>query len=284
MLLSALLLGCGDDRVAGGSGTHLPKPTARLLDTNLQPLQAEVWRLWRVDGDQAVPTWQIVDPSGFLVPDDGLWIVEAWRDTAHAGGLEGLSAAKAVGMDSCTRALTVLPGTETSRVGVVACRDLAAPSRTSRAGDVPLGVGIFGARSAIQQIVRVPTYNGNRSDAYRFMVWKIEWERSIPKAIVDGKEVPAQVPIVFVEHRISAERGLVDISVGKPGYWLFVGWGGDKLDDFWKSPADTLLADSLPLSNCLTASNLGACKDQPVQTGWPDAVDRPSVHFVVGYP
>ncbi|QQS05365.1 MAG: hypothetical protein IPK50_00335 [Fibrobacterota bacterium] len=285
-LVCALLFSCSDDdRVAGGSGTHLPQPTARLLDTNLQPLHAEVWRLWRLDGDVAVPTRQIVNPNGFLVPDEGLWIVEAWRDTAHAGLLDGLSSTQATGMDSCIKALTYLPGTESDRVGVLACRDLSSPTRQSRSGGSPLGVGLFGTQAPIQQIVRVPTSTGINSDVYRFMVFKIDWDNFQAKTLVDGKEVPARIPVRYDHERISAERGLVDISLRTPRtHWLFIGWGGTDLDSFWHAPPGVLWADSLLLSKCLVAGNLGACKDQPFLGTWPDGVNSASVHFVVRVP
>lgn len=285
VLLCALLFGCSDDdRVAGGSGTHLPKPTARLLDTNLQPLHAEVWRLWRVDGDQAIPTWQFTDPNGFEVPDSGLWIVEAWRDTTHSGFMDGLGSTATVGMDSCIRALTYLAGTEPSRVGVVSCQDLVAPTRHSRSNTTPLGVGVFGARMAIQQIIRVPTTDKNRSDAFRFMVFRVDWSHGVTRRVVDGKEIPSRVPVIFDHQRISAERGLVDIEMnGRRGDWLFVGWGAETLDSFWLHPQDTIMADSIKLSACKIAGNYGACKDQPFLDTWPSK-NPGNVHFVVGLP
>lgn len=286
-LLCALLFSCSDDdRVAGGSGTHLPQPTARLLDTNLQPLHAEVWRLWRVDGDVAVPTRQIVNPNGFLVPDDGLWIVEAWRDTAHAGLLDGLSNTQTTGMDSCIKALTYLPGTESDRVGVMACRDLASPTSRSRAGGSPLGVGVFGSQTPIQQIVRVPKPNGTASDSKRFLVWKIHLTDTTRDTTIGAVYQAAQIKVGFEFWRTSDQPGLVDISLPQ-GDWLFVGWGGGKMSPgdsaLWKEPPQSKWAKLAELKQCLATTG-GACSSQPLTlSGGPDTAEAKD-HFVVRVP
>ncbi len=285
-LVCALLFSCSDDdRVAGGSGTHLPKPTARLLDTNLQPLHAEVWRLWRVDGDVAVPTRQIVNPNGFLVPDEGLWIVEAWRDTAHAGLLDGLISAQATGMDSCIKALTYLPGTESDRVGVMTCRDLASPTSHSRAGGSPLGVGVFGTQSPIQQIVRVPKPNGT-SDSRRFLVWKINRMDTTRDTTIGAVHQVAQMKVEFEVRRTSEQPGLVDVSL-RQGDWLFVGWGGGKMSRgdsaLWLNPPGSKWARYLELKECIAATS-GACRGQPMTlSGGPDTAEAAD-YFVVRVP
>ncbi|MBK9576323.1 MAG: hypothetical protein IPO40_04540 [Fibrobacteres bacterium] len=284
-LACALLFSCSDDdRVAGGSGTHLPQPTARLLDTNLQPLHAEVWRLWRLDGDVAVPTQQIVNPNGFLVPDEGQWIVEAWRDTAHAGALDGLSNTQAIGMDSCIKALTYLPGTESDRVGVMACRDLASPTSHSRAGGSPLGVGVFGTQSPIQQIVRVPKSNGT-SDSRRFLVWRIDLTDTTRDTTIGAVHQAAQVKVKFEFNRTSEQPGLVDVSLRK-GDWLFVGWGGGRMSQgdsaLWKNPPVWKWAKFTELKKCFSAT--GACPDQPMTlSGGPDTAEAAD-YFVVRVP
>ena len=81
----AFLGGCGDDKVAGGTGSDFPQPMARLLDSTLQPVSAGVWRLWKVDGDSATASSQVVDANGFGLPGSGLWIVEAWKDSSASG-------------------------------------------------------------------------------------------------------------------------------------------------------------------------------------------------------
>lgn len=286
----ALLLSCGDEeRVAGGSGTHLPQPTARLLDTNLQPLHAEVWRLWRLDGNEAVPTRQIVDPNGFLVPEEGQWIVEAWRDSAHAGSMQGLSSSQVVGAEACMKALTYLPGTEADRVGVLACRDLASPTNHSRADGRPLGVGVFGTQTPIQKIVRVPRWDtaaSSFSDSRRFMIFQIHMSDTTRDTIENGTKVPAYVNVTFSLKRSSEQPGLVDISLPQ-GDWLFVGWGGARMSTadsyLWANPPSSKWAKLAELKACMAAVT-GACKDQPLTlSGGPDTSEAKD-HFVVRVP
>lgn len=290
VLACALLFSCSDDdRVAGGSGTHLPQPTARLLDTNMQPLHAEVWRLWRVDGDQAIPTWQIVNPNGFVVPDEGQWIVEAWRDTAHAGLLDGLSNTQVAGTDACMKALTYLPGTEADRVGVLACRDLASPSNHSRVDGHPLGVGIFGTQTPIQKIVRVPRWDTAASafsDSRRFMIFQIFMNDTTKETIENGKTIPSYVRVEYSLQRSSEQPGLVDVSM-KQGDWLFVGWGGvqmSKADSaLWANPPARKWAKLALIKACI-GSPAGACRDQPLTlSGGPDTSEA-NDHFVVRVP
>lgn len=283
ILVAALLSSCADDsaRLAGGTGSDLPRPVARLLDTNMRPVEAPVWRLWEVVGDTAYPDTQIVDLSGFIVPPSGLWIVEAWSDTTHSGSLVGLKKAWTHDtITSCAQHLTRIPGLAETQVGVQPCLWLAPPSMASRV-DSPVAVGVFGSQQAIQKIVRIPGQNYGRG-SFRFVVWRITDSIKVGQA-----GPPSSVDSTLMEFHLiqfSPIRGTVDVTVPE-GRWLFEGWSfGPANNDTaaWKNtiPQKRFASDA-ELSRCMSDPE-HACPGQPAKHF--SEVDASEVFFHIQSP
>lgn len=268
ILVAALLASCADDsaRLAGGTGSDLPRPVARLLDTSLAPVDAKVWRLWKVVGDTAYPDTQIVNLSGFSVPPSGLWIVEAWSDTVHSGSLAGLKKAWTHDtISSCAQHLTRIPGLAETQVGVQPCLWLAPPSRASR-DESPVGVGVFGSQQAIQRIIRIPGQNYGRG-SFRFVVWRIT------DSIKDGQAAPPTSVdsnlMVFHKVQYSPIRGTVDVTVPE-GRWLFEGWSFDPVNN------DTIAWEkTIPQRRFASDAELAMCVEDPEHA----CPGQPARHF-----
>ncbi|MEK7393146.1 MAG: hypothetical protein AAB214_11330 [Fibrobacterota bacterium] len=254
-MVAILLMGCADDttRLAGGTGSDLPRPTARLLDTSLNLIDAKVWRLWQVYGDSAKASSQVVDSSGFVVPSSGQWIVEAWKDSSASGVFEPARRVQIGGkLDKCETNLTYIHGMAEEFVGVLPCRDIAAPSGSARP---PMGWGVFGRSDTIHRIVKIEPPAA--VDAWRFLVWKVRTDstrRSVP-GIDGGPTKNSTILVINPVARYSPYRGLVDITVS-PGIWLFQGWNGNILDSLqrkkWRDTIpDTMWVDSTVLSSCI---------------------------------
>lgn len=278
---TAFLAGCGDTKSAGGTGSDFPQPMAKLLDTNLQPIAARVWRLWRVQGDSVEATLQVSDSNGFRVPTTGLWVVEAWTDSVQSGPLGGLSKSRFTDTgNSCSRSLTYLPGQGKAQVGVLPCSEsfLTAPSLHTRPKNKPLGVGMFGSADSIQTVVAVP----GGSAAYRFMVWSIRWD-TVKPPVLSGVTGTDSVLITYRGERISALRGSVDVGLPS-GDWYMEGWTASLSDSGlydWTYPPATRWVDSTALRTCF-ATATGDCSQHRVgPTIWHKEADA---HFVVRVP
>lgn len=261
-----LLIGCGEDaRVAGGSGSHLPQPMARLLDSNLQEVGAGVWRLWRVDGEKVLADTQFVDSAGFPVPESGLWVVEAWSDTVHAGSIRGLAAAPYHDSSACAHSLTYLGGVERPVVGVQPCGLITPPSMASRPGR-PIGVGVFGAAIPIQKVIPLYVLKSNqRSNAYRFQIWQIDPSQTKGKGLGMGATSIDSVKVRYSDTLVSPLHGTVDIT-RKSGLWLFEGWSAALEQDSvvrseWFQPPKERWVNSQIIDSCM--AHASACQDQP---------------------
>jgi len=215
-------------------------------------VDAKVWRLWQVYGDSAKASSQVVDTSGFVVPQSGQWIVEAWKDSSTAGAFEPARRVKIVGkLSECESNLTYLTGKGVELVGVLPCLDISAPSGGVR---TPMGWGTFGRADTIHRIVKIEPPAA--VDAWRFLVWQVHPEstrRSVPG--VGG--IPTKNATMLVVHpiaRYSPYRGLVDITTS-PGTWLFQGWNGNVLD----SAQRKAWLDTIPDSMWVDSTGMSAC-------------------------
>ncbi|MEN9309050.1 MAG: hypothetical protein RL173_2982 [Fibrobacterota bacterium] len=261
ILVAILLLGCADDttRLAGGTGSDLPRPTARLLDTSLNLLDAKVWRLWQVYGDSAKASSQVVDSSGFVVPPSGQWIVEAWKDSAAAGAFEPARRIKIDGkLSECESNLTYLNGMGESIVGVLSCREIEAPSGKLRP---PMGWGAFGRSDTIHEIIRMPA--SLAADAWKFAVWKVD-TFTVRPPWVDSVQHKASFLVRHPVVRYAAYKGLMDITTGS-GIWLFQAWNGvvpiqDSLEKWEASLQDSMWVDADVLRGCIKSP--GFCANQ----------------------
>jgi len=279
---AACLAGCGNANSAGGTGSDFPQPMARLLDTSLQPVSARVWRLWRVDAtDTARDSLQVSDTEGFTLPRSGLWIVEAWSDSASAGSPQGLVGVPYRDTSECSHSLTYLQDRGKEIVGILPCLDLQAPSVQKSRKNRPLGVGVFGAMDTIQSVVPVP---GPGVAAFRYQVFRVAWDsikHPDPSQSVTGTD---SVLLLFAGKRTSLLRGTADISVPS-GDWMFQGWVA-ALDSTnlsqWNSPPSRQWANESVLKNC-TDSLGGAqyCSARPTSS---PTLGEPDVFFVVHAP
>ena len=281
---AALLAGCGDANSAGGTGSDFPQPMARLLDTNLSPVSARFWRLWKVDGtDTARDSLEVPDTSeeGFRLPRSGLWIVEAWSDSIAAGSRQGLAGVPFRDTSDCSHSLTYLQDRGKAIVGIMPCLDLQAPSVQNSRRNRPLGVGVFGATDTIQSVVPVP---GPAVAAFRFQVFRIEWDSVKHPDTTQSVTGTDSVLLVFTGRRTSLLPGTADITAPS-GDWMFQGWGAT-LDSTnsgqWSSPPSRLWANEAVLRSC-TDSLGGAqyCKARPTSS---PTQGEPDVFFVVHSP
>jgi hypothetical protein len=281
---AAVLIGCGDTKSAGGTGSDFPQPLARLLDTNLQPISARVWRLWRVQGDSAEAVQQILDSNGFRVPSSGLWVVEAWSDSVKSGPLGGLSKSRFTDTNnSCSRALTYLSGSGTALVGVLPCADLPAPSLSTPSRlTKPLGVGVFGSTDAIQRVSKVP---GPPVAAFRFQIFQILWDSVKHPDTAQSVTGTDSVLLRYWGYRISSLPGAVDVSLAS-GDWMFKGWvaqlDSTGMANWSKPPVSTSWANKAVLLACRdSVGSDGYCEARPTASSPQGEAD---VFFVVHAP
>ncbi len=251
-----LWMGCTEEpaQVAGGSGSDLPKPTARLVDTLMNPIPAKVWRLWKIVKDSAYPTTQIADSMGFQVPPSGKWIVEAWSDSVQSGLMQGLLTSKiTLDLSVCPSNLTYLKGQDQSKVGVQSCLQLEGPSVASRPTHRPVGVGVFGSQDSIKQMIRIP---GNRGlGSFRFAIWRVS--DSIKLGQLSPPTSADSQLVWFQTVRYSPFRGTIDITLPK-GRWLVEGWSTDT-----KNQTRLMWEAQLPRARWVGRSLLNKCFQDP---------------------
>lgn len=274
-MAAALLAGCADDstRLAGGTGSDLPRPTARLFDSTFKPVAAQLYRLWRLDGDTLVPSHQVNNADGFVLPTKGSWVVEAWNDSTKVGSIEGLTRIVAPTTTCSSTIALMLQGTD--GIGILSCQELIDTtnhrrplSMTRQSTPRPLAAGMFNAEDTIHRFLRVP--DGVR--AFRFLAWKVLWDTS--KKPDTGTKVTTQevdsVLMVFRGSQVSSRSSLVDVTLPS-GDWIIEGWTATISDSsmaVWSAQPAAKWADSLVLRNCFdqNASDCG----RPSRSPWVD--------------
>ncbi|HXP90201.1 MAG TPA: hypothetical protein VN931_04635 [Fibrobacteria bacterium] len=282
LVAAAILAGCGDTKSAGGTGSDFPQPMARLLDTNLEPVSARVWRLWRVDAtDTARDSLQVVDTGGFRLPASGLWIVEAWTDSVAAGSRQGLAGVPFHDTSACSHSLTYLQDRGTEIVGVLPCLDLAPPSVQGARKNRPLGVGVFGALDSIQRVVGVP---GPAVAAFRFQIFRIAWDSIKHPDTAQSVTGTDSVLLLYSGQRTSLLPGTADITA-PAGDWMFQGWVA-ALDSTnlgqWSNPPPRLWANEAVLRSC--TDSIGGALDCTARPTSSPPLGEPDVFFVVHSP
>ena len=275
LLVAVLLVGCADDstRLAGGTGSDLPRPTARLFDSAYKPIEANLYRLWKIEGDSLVPSYQVNTTDGFVLPTEGSWIVEAWGDSERVGAIEGLKKMRAPST-SCLRTMARwITGEE--GIGILSCQDLIDTTGQRRPLSMvrdntprPLAAGMFVASDTIHRFMQVP----DGVQAFRFLIWKVQWEA--PKKPDTGSAVTTHevdsVQLLFHGSTVSTRSGMVDATLPR-GDWIIEGWTAAISDSemvLWASQPATKWADSAIVRNCLdqNASDCG----RPSQAVWVD--------------
>jgi hypothetical protein len=257
---------------------------ARLLDTNLQPVSARFWRLWKVDGtDTARDSQEVVDTvdAGFRLPPSGLWIVEAWSDSAAAGSRQGLAGVPYHDTSACSHSLTYLQDSGTEIVGILPCLDLAPPSVQGTRKNRPLGVGVFGRMDTIQRVVSVP---GPPVAAFRFQIYRIEWDSVKHPDTAQSVTGTDSVLLAFAGKRTSLLPGTADITVPS-GDWMFQGWVAavdSTSQSAWQSPVARQWANESVLLTCRdSVGGNGYCRARPTSS---PSQGEPDVFFVVHAP
>lgn len=276
LLVAALLAGCADDssRLAGGTGSDLPRPTARLFDTAFQPIEAKLYRLWRYRGDSLVPTYQVATADGFVLPTEGSWIVEAWDDSASVGLVAGLPTVEAP-TTSCLRTMARWI-TGSDGIGIPSCQELIDTTNQRRPLSMmrdrtprPLAAGMFVATDTVHRYMQVP----DDVKAFRFLVWKVLWETT--KGPDTGVDVTTQevdsVLLLFHGSIVSPRANMVDVTLPH-GDWILEGWTATLSDSEmvdWQAQPAAKWADSAIVRDCLE-NNLNDC-GRPSRAPWVDS-------------
>jgi hypothetical protein len=266
ILAAILFLGCADDttRLAGGTGSDLPRPLARLFDTSMQTVPAKAYRLWKVENDSLVPSYQAMDTGGFQLPESGTWVVEAWSDTDGLGSVAGLAAQRRIKVATCPTGVgrSIWDG---GRLGVIECRELLDSSNQKKmlslvrlATPRPVAVGTFQITDTIHRFMRVP----DGVAASQFLFWKIQTD-SIkgPDLSLETNEKDS-LKLRFFRYGVSAQRGVVDVTLPQ-GDWLIEAWNYS-IDS--KNFRDWL---ALPHVKYGGLAELTACKESPQDCGRP---------------
>jgi hypothetical protein len=273
LLAAVLLVGCADDstRLAGGTGSDLPRPTARLFDTAFHPVEAKLYRLWKVQGDSLVPSYQVHATNGFLLPQDGAWVVEAWADSQMVGGVQGLPRT-AMPTTSCTKIIArVINGD--SGMGIPSCDDLIDTSNHRRPLSMsrsttprPDAAGMFVVTDTVRRYMIVP----DGVQAFRFLLWEVLWmtpKRPDTGAGVTTHEVDS-VLVVFRGEQVSSRKGIVDVTFPKAD-WLIEGWTATLPDSEMVA-----WATKQPIAKFADSASLRACAEMPgVDCGRPTRAD-----------
>lgn len=275
LLAAALFVGCADDstRLAGGTGSDLPRPSARLFDTAFHPVEAKLYRLWKVQGDSLVPAYQVHSSNGFMLPEEGVWVVEGWADSQKVGDVQGL-ARSSVPSTSCPQSITRVVNGD-SGLGIPTCEDLIdttnhrrplsmARSTTPR----PDAAGMFNVTDTARRYMIVP----DGVQAFRYLFWNIQW--GIPKRPDTGSGVTTHevdsVLIVLREslNQVSPRKGMVDVTVPS-GDWLIEGWTATLPDSEMVA-----WATQQPIAKYADSASLRACAEAwGVDCGRPTRAD-----------
>lgn len=259
ILVAALLSSCADDsaRLAGGTGSDLPRPVARLLDSNLSPIPAKVWRIWEVDGESLKRPYQVLDTQGFEVPRSGSWIVEAWNDTAQLGALADLTP-QATPKVECYSRLSLLRAND-SVVGIVSCPELLDTTGSKRPlslkaprTPIPVAAGFFKGTLSIRTMYLAP----GMDKAFRFHIWKIDTSIRKRTDSSSSDQKIDSVGLVYWGYNVSPVPKLLDTTL-EEGDWFVEGWGSNfsssQTEAEWKSleTGTKKFADPRPLEKCL---------------------------------
>lgn len=244
-----------------------------MFDSTYKPIAAKLYRLWKIEGDSIVPTYQVNTSEGFPLPTEGSWIVEAWNDSERVGAIEGL---KKLGTPSASCLKTMVRWVNgEDGIGIPSCLDLIDTTGQHRPLSMvrestprPSAAGMFIATDSIHRYLQVP----DGVQAFRFLVWEVLW--ATPKKPDTSAGVTThEVDSVLLLRRgsiISPRPSMVDVTL-LSGDWIIEGWTAALSDSEmteWASQPLAKWGDSAILRDCLD-HNLNDC-GRPSQAAWAD--------------
>lgn len=262
LLSGALLLAsCGSDKTAsGGTGSDFPihPAVAIVMTRDNEVVVAAAWRLWSVHGDSLRYDKELsTTEGGFLLPDTGSWVVEAWKNIGAAGSANGLAPQPLdASYERCLNWIGRTSGGSTAKAILGACDELASPTVQSRstAGQVdPSAVAAFRMPRPGASSSTVLDGAGNPVTARAWRLWKATGASSGPLAIFS-----------FAGYQAGGEAGALETD-GLVGTWVAQGWNGVPLDTLYRAPAFETGLETTLLAKCLgTAENVAPrlCAEQ----------------------
>lgn len=245
----ALLASCGSDKSAsGGTGSDFPIHPAIAIVQELKggTVQAAAWRLWSVSDDSVRYRRELSSTdSGFLLPDTGSWLVEAWSSSTAAGKANDLASVPA--MDAYERCLNWIGRNTTSAspspAVLGACSDLKSPTVLAHGSTqgAPRAIAAFRLPSPDAAASTVRDSNGIvKARAWR--LWKATPSASGPLT-----------EFVFAGYQSGGEPGVIETS-GLSGTWVAQGWIAPPSDTLYRTPPFTSGLESTLLDLCLGSS------------------------------
>ncbi len=241
------LSSCGSDKTAsGGTGSDFPihPAVAIVQDKNRNTIAASSWRLWSVGKDSIRHDRELsTTDSGFLLPDTGSWIVEAWVGAQTGGRTSDLSTQPIdPNFERCLNWIgrnTSSPNPAKAVLGN--CTEIVSPTvRSHGASQVaPRALAAFRLPSPRTSASIVRDTSGRPAPARAWRLWKATGGTSGPLAIYR-----------FAGFQNGGEPGTLE-TAGLSGTWVAQGWLSAPADSIFRSPAFEVALESFLLDRCL---------------------------------
>lgn len=205
---------------------------------------AASWRLWMVQDDSLRYHRELATTdSGFLLPDTGSWVVEAWSSAVAAGITADLSPQPLD--DDFHRCLHWI-GRNTSasipqKATIGTCDELASPTVLSHGASqrAPSAIAAFRLPSPSASGYAIKDSTGHILSARAWRLWKFTGGTTGPLAMYR-----------FAGYQSGGEPGVLEIS-GLEGTWVAQGWNAAPLDTLFRMPAFETGLESTLVNLCL---------------------------------
>lgn len=245
----AFLASCGSDKSAsGGTGSDFPIHPAIAIVQELKgaTVQAAAWRLWSVADDSVRYRRELSSTDGgFILPDTGSWLVEAWSSSTAAGKTNDLSSQAS--MDTYERCLNWIgrntTSTSPSPAVLGACSDLQSPTVLAHGSSqgAPRAIAAFRLPSPDASAFTVRDSNG----IVKARAWRL-W-KATPNVNAPFTE------FVFAGYQSGGEPGVIETS-GLSGTWVAQGWIEAPSDTLYRTPPFKAGLESTLVDLCLGTS------------------------------
>ena len=246
-----ILSSCGSDKTAsGGTGSDFPihPAIAIVQDKNRNTVAASSWRLWSVGRDSIRHDRELsTTDSGFLLPDTGSWIVEAWGGPQGGGKTSDLSTLPIdPHFERCLNWIgrnTSSPNPAKAVLGT--CAEITSPTMRSHGASqaAPRAVAAFRLPSPRASASLVRDSVGRLAEARVWRLWKATGGTTGPLAIYR-----------FAGFQSGGEPGTLE-TAGLTGTWVAQGWLSSPTDSLFRSPAFEAALESALLDRCLGSAS-----------------------------
>lgn len=217
------------------------------MTSNQEVVVAASWRLWSVRGDSLSYHKELgTTDSGFLLPDTGSWLVEAWSTTNAAGKNSDLHTQPLdASFDRCVNWIGRNRSEASPAKAVLgACDELESPTVQSRgsAQSLPSAIAAFRLPSPEVQPATITTESGSSVPARAWRLWKATGGTTGPLSIYR-----------FAGYQAGGEPGVIETS-GLTGTWVAQGWNQAPPDTLYRMPAFEVGLETTLLDGCLGSS------------------------------